>query len=308
MKNITLKQILAIILAAAITAALAACASEPEPAFTEPDPAQEPQIADTLPAFINILPIPTAASEVGVVNNGFHLLAREKFDENSDTVGWLNIPGTVIDDPIVWYPGDVNAYYLYRDFNKTPVGTAAGNAGNNYLAAYFADFRSNMRDGTNNFTRNTTIYGHNVDLADNPDGRAFAQLLKFLDEDFARKTPYIYFSTTEEDFAWEVFAVFYALVDGNFNYHRPNDDLREFESVIVEGVLPRSIYNYEGGVTADDKIIALSTCTYTIPIHNISFLGYPNNYRYVVMAKLVKPGHATLTEARFTVNPSPKAP
>ena len=243
--------------------------------------------------FANPLPIPTAASTIGVPNTGFAKLSQEKHEINSDTVGWLNLPNSDLDDVVLWYPGDRNSYYLRRGFDKVkntgPLETQYG--------SYFADYRSTFDGGTAGLSLNTVIYGHSME--DNPNGGGFSQLKKYLSEDFARENPYIYFSTTEEDLAWEVFAVSYATI--NLPYNRPHMTDDEFQSIIIDEVIPRSIYNYNVEVTPEDKILTLSTCCY-----NLTSV-YPNDYRYIIVAKLVEPGKMTKETADFEKNPSPKA-
>ncbi|MDR2931991.1 MAG: class B sortase, partial [Oscillospiraceae bacterium] len=214
-------RVAAFILAFVMALSLGACAGRPE---ANPDAALSSSGAGDVSGpdtdnggrliFANPLPIPTQAAKGFVVDTGFLEKAKEKHAINSDTVGWLQIPNTKIDDVIVFYPGDRNSYYLRRDFNKVPnTGPLAGQYG-----SYFADYRSKFEGGGQGLSRNTVIYGHSME--DNPDGGGFSQLKKYLDEDFARKNPYVYFSTLDEDMAWEVFAVFYTTI--NFAYNRPD--------------------------------------------------------------------------------------
>jgi sortase B len=299
-------QLLALLLAVGTALSLAACGGEPEPA--EP-PGQE-AAGETAPepakpvGFINTLPIPTSGSTIGVVNNGYRHKAREMHELNDDTIGWLHLDNTIISEQVMWYPGDVDLlpktrgqvfepFYLRRDFNKVrntgPLATQFG--------SYFADFRATFDGGWQGMTRNTTIYGHSMD--DNPDGQAFSQLKKYLDPGFAKANPYIYFSLTDEDLAWEVFAVFHVTVE--IPYHRPILDDEQYMKVIGE-CLARSKYDYGIEIGLDDKILTLSTCTY------IFTRNYPNDYRYVVMARLVEPCRYLPKEAQFAIVENPKAP
>jgi sortase B len=284
---------------------LAGCADTPEPAesasSSESSASAEPssQPEEEAPGFLNPLPIPTAASTVGIVNTGFKEEARARYGRNDESIGWLSLPNTSLEDVVMFHPvaeetTEEKFYYLRRDFDKVPnTGPLASQFG-----SYFADWRSTFGGGRTGLASNTTIYGHS--MSDDPEGDGFSPLKKYLDEDFARETPYIYFSTLEEDMAWEVFAVFYATVNLAYNKAQFADDA-EFMDIIDE-CRSRSIYNYDTEVTEKDKILTLSTCCYNLTA------SYPNNYRYVVMAKLVKPGQKLAEEASFEVNPSPAAP
>lgn len=60
--------------------------------------------------------------------------------KNSDTVGWINVPGTNIDEPILYR---ANFYYAYRNIDKKK----------SYEGVY---------PHTNKDTKNIVIYGHNL--------------------------------------------------------------------------------------------------------------------------------------------------
>ena len=81
---------------------------------------------------------------------------------------------------------------------------------------------------------------------------------------------------------WQVFAVFYT--DIKFDYINPNPADATFNSLIKKAQ-DLSFYDYDVEVTSNDKILTLSTCTYRLA--DDTKLHYPNDYRYVVMAKLL---------------------
>ncbi|MEG1204832.1 MAG: class B sortase [Angelakisella sp.] len=203
--------------------------------------------------------------------------------QNDDTVGWLYVPGTTINEATVQTVD--NEYYLRRNYLTKQ----------DFNGCYYVDFRANMGNRTN-LSKNAVIYGHSMD--DNPDGTKFSQMKKYLNKDFAQENQFIYFSTPESDMVWQVFAVFYT--DVSLNYNNPNPETAEYQNLIND-VRKRSLHNFDVPVTAKDNILTLSTCTYVYD------KNYPNNYRYVVMAKLLDKG-AAQTPAKVETNPSPKAP
>ena len=286
------KRIIALLLSAVILVSLASCGGKVEPKPSESLPSSEQEVENEGVRegffFINPLRVPSGADFVGRAPL-LTTTVQDKKDLNSDTVGWLQVPNTDIDDVVVFYPGDRNEYYLRRNFEKRY----------SWNGIYFADYRSKFDGTANGFSKNTVIYGHNLDKAENENAIMFAQLLRFRSETFAKETPYIYFSTEREDFVWEVFAVFYATVDLPYNHPNPNE--KDYAELISES-RKRSLYNYDVQVGANDKIITLSTCTYKFTS------AYPNNYRYVIMAKLVSSEEVLKQQAAFEVNPSPKAP
>ena len=205
--------------------------------------------------------------------------------KNSDTVGWLYIPGTEIDESVVQsYDND---YYLRRTNLKE-----ADNYG-----CYFADYECNFDNG--NLPKNTIIYGHSMELNDDPNGARFSQLKRWLDKDFAESHPYIYFSTPEKDYVYQIFSVMYTST--KFNYIDPEPNGNEFLNVVNEARLA-SQFNYPVEVDAGDSIISLSTCVYKFT------KNHPNKFRFVVMGRLVEPGDEMPETVSIEVNPNPKKP
>lgn len=203
--------------------------------------------------------------------------------QNPDTVGYLYVPGTTINEVAVQTVD--NDYYLRRNY----LGKQ------DFNGCYYVDFRANAGSRTN-LSKNTVIYGHSMD--DNPDGTKFSQLKKYLDKGFATENQFIYYSTPESGMVWQIFAVFYT--NKYQNYNNPNPEPAELQNLITD-VRKRSLHNFDVPVSSSDKILTLSTCTYVYD------KDYPNDFRYVVMAKLLPDG-AALTPAKVETNPSPKAP
>lgn len=235
---------------------------------------------------------PTSSSSTEEEDDGdvVRVFQVEKIDEgikrNADTKGWLYIPNTEIDDAIL--QGKDNEYYLRLTEDKQY----------SIFGCYFADFRCKL-DTRDNLSKNTIIYGHS-DYKDNPEGKKFSQLYHYAkDIDFVRNNPYVYFSTTEDDLVWQVFAVFYTRVD--FNYIQDNPSDPEFKNIISEAKA-RSEYIIDVPVDENDKILTLSTCT---GLYNAAD---KDNYRMVVMAKLLPTNEISTNKLTMEVkpNPSPK--
>lgn len=203
--------------------------------------------------------------------------------QNADTVGWLRVPDTEISNSVLQSYN--NVYYLrLNELGQEDI-----------YGCYFADYEASFGD-RQTMSQNTIIYGHS-DLQDNPEGPRFSQLFHFTDPEFAQNTPYIYFSTLEEEMVWQVFAVSYA--DVGFDYIRPNLTGNEVVTLANEAKA-RSIYNYDVEVGPQDKILTLSTCT-------VKF-GQRNDIRFLIMAKLVPAEEKLVSQAAFTINPDPQQP
>lgn len=218
----------------------------------------------------------------------------EKKEENSDAVGWLIVPGTTINDVVLLNPPGNNDYYTTHDFSRQP----------DKNGAYGIDYNYNFCGASKEtLFRNTPLYAHNHD--DNPDGILFAQLKKFKDPDFAKAHPYVFFSTEEEDMAWEIFAAFDATTE--IPYIEPGIHWGAFEN-LLQTIYDASIYDYGITVSDSDKLLTLSTCTFSVDGHESMPITMQNKYRFVIMARLLNQEEQIKNQAVFTINDAPLAP
>lgn len=192
----------------------------------------------------------------------------ELFAENKDMVGWLMIPSTPIDYPVMQTPED-EEYYLHLDFYGEY----------NINGSLFVDTDSDVKKPSTNLL----IHGHNQRTED-----MFGTLLKYEEEEYGEAHPYIFFTTEEEPRVYQVMAVFhsevYKVTDQVFKYYQffEAESVEEF-AYFYDNVKELSLY--DTGVTAKygDCFITLSTC---------SFIGKMG--RFVVVGKEV--GAETVTE------------
>jgi SrtB family sortase len=209
-------------------------------------------------------------------------------EQNEYVTGWLQVPGTTINDPILFREDNIkNEYFLRTDIDGNP----------NQAGSYFADFRSVFGAGDRDaLGRNTVLYGNSRNR--DPDDVLFGQLNKYRDPEFAKSHPYIFFSTDTETIAWEVFAVFDAHVNLPYVLSDP-------KSISVEDLLTAieksSIYQSGLDVTPEDKVLTLSTNSH-MPERSMF------DYRFAVVAKMVSPDEAHRELALLTDNPSPVSP
>ena len=278
--------LLALLLALCMVFAFAACGKDP----ANPDPVDPSNPAGPVnPANPDDPTQPTKEEQLKELQKTMleNTLAMQQ--KNKDTIGWIYIDGTTVNDVVVKVNyNDDNKYYLRRNANGE----------NDNDGCYYADWRCKTGN-RNSISKNTVVYGHNLgrsanglipDYQNHANGPKFAQLLKYQDEEFAKTHPYIYYSTIEEDMVWQVFAVFYT--DIKFDYIEPNPADATFNSLLKKAQ-DLSFYNYDIEVSSNDKILTLSTCTYRMA--DDTKLHYPNDYRYVVMAKLL-PADAVLED------------
>lgn len=283
----SVKKVLALLLAMAMLIGFTACGKDEKSSAASGDESAASSSASSKP-FDNTLSEPESKPEEPVEAPELAGTVTEKATAvNPDIVGYLQIPGTDIDEPVVQTYD--NKTYMRLNYEGKY----------DFQGSYWVDYECSVGDRTD-MSRNTIIYGHNTAVtADDPNGLDFAQLLRFTDKKFAEEHPYIYFSTGEEDMVWEVFAVFYT--DLNFRYHTMIDSNI---STLISGAQERSEFDYDVAVDAStDKVLTLSTCTAKYGYRNGASLA-----RFVVMARLVEQGAELDNSVTVSVNTDKKTP
>ena len=206
--------------------------------------------------------------------------------ENSDTVGWINVPGADCDLGVLQTTD--NTFYHRRGYDKQY----------EWLGAIFLDYEVEGGDQTREeISRNFIVYGHNVD-DDRENGEMFAKLINYDDPEYAAEYPYIWYYTEEDAMLFYVFAAF--LSEDSDWYIYPNQSDEEFEAVIAEALERSEILTDDIEVTKDDKIITLATCT------DQNDMNWTQ--RWVVMGRLAREGDDHGMEIEYTKNPDPKPP
>lgn len=161
---------------------------------------------------------------------------------NSDMVGWIEIPGTNINHPVMQSTYEPE-YYLYRDFYKNP-----NNSGTPFAQA-------NCAVG---LCGNTIIYGHNMS-----NGTVFSELANYTDKEYAKKHP-IQFDTLTKYGKYQVIAAFSVdAASDEFPFWEylcsSDEELLEYAELCKQ----YSYYDTNVVVEAGDKLISLVTCEYT---------------------------------------------
>ena len=170
----------------------------------------------------------------------------ELYTENSDLIGWISIPDTVVDYPVMQCAD--NEFYLYHDFYKRE---------DRYGCLYVKDIADVNTPGTN-----FVIYGHNM-----KDGTMFGILDKYEDKSFYDKHQQIFFDTLYEERKYEIMAVFLSNANGDketgFKYYQfYQADTEEEFAYFYDNIMGKSLY--DTGVTAEfgDTFLMMSTCAY----------------------------------------------
>ena len=159
-----------------------------------------------------------------------------------DVYAWITIPGTRIDYPIVQHPSD-NGYYL----NHTVDGRKRIEVSiytENYNSKDFSD-------------PNTLIYGHNM-----KNGSMFKGLHKYKDRKFMEEHDEVLIYQDGRVLKYKIFAAY--VYDSrhlmlSFDFQDKNIFDYYLNSVLTKKDMSSNI-NTTVEVTAEDKIITLSTC------------------------------------------------
>ena len=156
--------------------------------------------------------------------------------ENPDCVGWLTIPDTTVDYPVVWTP-EKPEHYLRRDFygNHASGGTP------------FLDGR-NVAQAEG---QNLILYGHNM-----LDGTMFKPMLRYLTPSFRQTHQDIYLELNGAQYRYQVIAALETNTRSPvYTYTDLSDstEMEDFRAALLEETGLDAIPQTEGYLT-------LSTC------------------------------------------------
>ncbi len=159
---------------------------------------------------------------------------------NDETVGWLNVPGTNIDYPVV--KAKDNAYYLKHNFKKEK----------DYNGWVFMNYLNSAEM----LDKNTIIFAHN---------RYYSNIMFGTLNKVAKKAWYqnikenlITYSDINKEMKWEVFAAYTVPVTDDYLVTNFSTD-EEFNK-FIQMIRGRSIINSDLEIKSTDKILTLSTC------------------------------------------------
>ncbi|GIP19649.1 SrtB family sortase [Paenibacillus montaniterrae] len=196
----------------------------------------------------------------GTEQNSSHLMQqyKERFDSllevNAEIVGWISIPGTSVDYPVVKHTD--NDYYLNHNIEKQKSSRGA----------IFMDYRNeNVLEETH-----TVIYGHHM-----KDGSMFGELSEYKKEDYFKEHAFITFDALEQPTKWQIFSVYVYPPDNQFFKYEFESE-QEYSDYLNK-IVDSSIYSADVEVTTDDQLLTLVTCTYEV-----------SDARFIVHAKRVE--------------------
>ena len=158
---------------------------------------------------------------------------------NTDVIGWIYIPDTKVNYPIV--QGEDNRHYV-----STMV-----NGNDNAAGSIFMDYR-NRPDFSD---RNTVIYGHNM-----RNGSMFADITKYKNPDYLAEHPTGMIMMPDGNFRFEVLAATVADLSQAYwqvEFAGDEDFHLWLTSVVADADVTAGIVPEK-----DDRVVVLSTCSY----------------------------------------------
>lgn len=184
------------------------------------------------------------------------------YEKNDEFAGWIKIPDTMIDYPVMKPKAD-NSYYL----DHSPEGEKSK------YGSIYLDVATDL----SNRKGNHILYGHYF-----RDGSMFGTLERYKEKSYWKEHPLIQFDTIYEEGTYEIIAVFLSQVyqksEKAFKYYKYVDITSKEEfTYYVDHVKELSLYDTGKTARYGDSLITLSTCDY-----------WTENGRLAVVARKIK--------------------
>ena len=188
-------------------------------------------------------------------NKDYHFVVNldELQKTNKDIAGWIKIPDTPVDYPLL-QPED-NQYYLKHTYDNVYSD----------FGSIFIDSYCTMDDA------NTVIYGHNT-----RNDAMFGSLKKYKNADYFNKHPNVYILYGDTEKKYQIVAALTVEVTDPVYKFKFNDS--DLEKKWIEAIYERAECNRpDTTFTGEEKFVTLSTCT-----------SRTKTERFVIVAKEVK--------------------
>lgn len=158
---------------------------------------------------------------------------------NSDVVGWIYGPDTMINYPIV--QGTDNEYYLTHMFDGEK----------NKCGSIFMD-SLNEEDFSN---ANTILHGHHM-----RNGSMFASLMKYESQSYYDSHPVLWLVTPEKSYQVDIFTGF--VTSTNSEVWQLEFATKEEYQSWLDRMADNAVFESEVKPQTDDRILTLATCSY----------------------------------------------
>lgn len=202
----------------------------------------EPEVAIIAFHLASEQPSATEAAQDCVVSAAAVPACAALAADNTDLAGWITVPDTQADCPVMYTPARPRRYYQ-RGFD----------------GKYSKQGLPFIDETSAPDARNVLIYGHNM-----KSGAIFGELKRYLDGDFARSHDTFFFDTIHEVGVYRVVSVFRTTVEDGasfrfYDYADAEDD--EAFSSYCQTVLALSEIDFGETLCAEDRLVTLATCS-----------------------------------------------
>lgn len=157
---------------------------------------------------------------------------------NSDVVGWLYCPGTIINYPVVQNPD--NEYYLKHGFDRQ----------SNVSGAIFADAGSVIGSPSSNLV----IYGHNM-----KDKSMFGSFQAYVSESYCDENPSLYLLTPDRNYRIDLFGTH--IKEGTVDNFPTFFGSTEAYQSYLDSVTSSFYWIKRDVINTNYQLVTLTTCT-----------------------------------------------
>lgn len=190
---------------------------------------------------------------------------------NSDIRGWITVPATNIDYPVVFATEDKTDYYLTHNVD--------GEEDKN--GALFIDYRTELTEDS----KVVVINGHNMKST----GLMFHELKEYKTLSFYQENPVFTFDTIYGDGEYKIISLIKTNNNEShgerFNFFKTDFASDEEFMEFVYQLQVRSIFDCPVTVNEDDSLLLLTTCTWDM-----------DDMRFIVVARKVREGEDTTVD------------
>ena len=177
---------------------------------------------------------------------------------NSDVVGWITIPNTSVDFPIVQAHADDPTFYLLHDVYTNV----------NYTGAIYLDPDCEEQGGIDN-SKNVVIFGHNMGLGDDT---MFEPISHYMKLDFAQEHERILIQTPNKKMAVGAFGV--ENINGNKRIKQTEFSTEEVFQEYINVRYSQCDIQIKDCPLSPAQIFTLCTCSYNFNPTNERTLVY----------------------------------
>lgn len=218
---------------------------------------------------------------------------------NKDIVGWITVPSTVIDYPVMLYPDDGEYLEEHNEYYYLHRNIYGEHDKNGTIFAYYP-----CHFGLHELSKNTVLFGHHM-----KSGIMFQNLLKYdvytksSNLEFYKQNPVIRFDSKYDEGQWVIFSVMKCDASNNskdtFRWIRSDFENDADFSNFISDIRARSLIDTYNCIDVDssDYLLMLQTCSYEY-----------DEMRTIIVARRLREGETSIDVSGATRASNPVMP